>query len=416
MANHRSLVALCALALLVTACNAPAARPKPPQPQPQPAGPITIRLGVQAEDPALDAVIAAFQDRYPEYRVEKVAMPQQAAAFEAAVRTGKADVVPGGGWLAHLIPGPIAELDPYVHSAGFDMAPFEPLLPILEVQGKVYELPVAVMPMVMVANKSLLEAESIALPDGTWTWEQFREAARAAAHTRDGVRYWGFAADDQTTLVDIWVQEATAHPLKQSRRDAVRDAFHFFSDMTHMDRSMPPLDGSHHFGVNVDPKAFAEGRAAFSLLPLEMDLDSLGFDCTFVPMPVVPGGKAAWFVYLIRYAMTNSAENPEAAWKLLQFISGKEGATVRAKVGYLPYYPAEEVRRAWMESARTRPLGVAMPFDVLWAARAWEASETTASGLLLQSTIAVLSGKQPWEKQAAYYYETLQNKFPDWAH
>ena len=71
---------------------------------------------------------------------------------------------------------------------------FEPILRTAQYDGKTYGLPWIAQPVMLYYNPELLKAASIAEPDDTWTWDTFRDAAKATTDAASGVYGTSFNA------------------------------------------------------------------------------------------------------------------------------------------------------------------------------------------------------------------------------
>lgn len=121
------------LMLLVTACSQTPA----PRSTPSPASDkvVTIRVGLYDNEPSLDAVIAAFQDKYPYYRVEQVQLGMPIDSMER-LKKGEVDVVSDALTVGMLhLEGVATSLDPFIAKSRIDLAPYGAPLESLRIDG-----------------------------------------------------------------------------------------------------------------------------------------------------------------------------------------------------------------------------------------------------------------------------------------
>lgn len=74
---------------------------------------------------------------------------------------------------------PAADLTPFVLKSRFDTRSYAPVWDELYKDGRLLALPVKANPMFVVANDKLVREAGVNLPEGAWTWDQFREAVTA---------------------------------------------------------------------------------------------------------------------------------------------------------------------------------------------------------------------------------------------
>jgi multiple sugar transport system substrate-binding protein len=409
-------VSLCAL-VLIGGCTRVPRRIIQPQAEANAGRMITIKVAAPSADPALDSLIAAFHAAYPNYRVQKVPLMAGAASpidLLEKVRTGEVDVVPVGE--IDEVDQLLEPLDPYMMKFRFDVKPLGPGLEALRLNGKLYGLPYAVLPQVIVFNKRLFESEGVPLPADGWTWDQFRETARSLARAEGAPPRSGFSAPATEWLAQAYIEALSGGPAYQADAAHVRDALQFFSTLVHTDRSIPPAV-SRDWGsrdLSIEPSDDLEwGRTAMTLEGVASlsALRSAGTDWDVAPMPIVPGARASAVVTVRTFGIARQSSNKEAAWRFISTAAGQDGAAAVARGGMVPMYSSPAVEAAWFSRHPAPPAGTAALFRTTWRVK----PTTLGSMAGYQRYVALnnalnrtLSGESSWESAYDWYLRELE--------
>lgn len=229
--------------------------------------------------------------------------------------------------------GVLEPLDEYIaQTPDFDMEDFEkPLLEAFQVDGKTYGLPKGYSTLGLFYNKKMFEEAGIAVPT---TDEEFRAAAKAL--TTDEVVGFGVApelarlyyiaeskggkivTDDQASFADPKVVEALQPII----------------DMHLVDKSIaqPSEVGSGWGG-----EMLGQGRAAMVIegnwaIPfLQNNFPDVDFGIAEVP---TFNGEKGTMAYTVAYVMNKDSEKKDAAWKLISYLTGKEGMETWTSKGF----------------------------------------------------------------------------------
>jgi|GEM_PF-963145 len=444
----RKAVGLCLTMLLLVACSkatVPEGIPNSPDPPPgtatgstaQPATPgsgtveteagalATVR--VLAADPNLDALIAAYQRQYPNDRVVKVSPISGGATIRAGdiarekIAAGEVDVV------SYIVPelltdGLLLPLDPFIQRADFALEPFGPALEGLRHEGKLYELPYAISPSILVYNKELFAQAGVAPPTEGWSWEELRAAAHRLTGGEGARRIWGLRPEFTEYVAHLFFAQSGL-PLEQAYQDEdlVKDAFALFGTMVQVDQSMPKVTRQRPGeGQRISfSQEFAAGRAAItimqasSLQALFKGRDPFAYDVA--PMPIRPGGggKAAAPASPRTLGIASNAPNQAAAWRFVSFVAGAEGAEVLARAGSLPAYNSPGVKAAWFDRDPVPPPGTAVLFETAWEFRSADGAPGDPAVQAFRAAVAdalnaVMAGEIGWEEGFAQYQRALQ--------
>lgn len=204
------------LALALTACSSVPMRsgaPATPNEAGAPAatqGMTTIRVLTVGADPLMDAVISAFQAKYPNYRVERV--PLAAGMDRRQVATtmlsqNDVDIVPAIDLQAMVHDNLLLDLDPYISKSRFDLNALGPAVEQMRLSGKLYDLPYGMDAGSMVYNKQMFQAAGVPFPKAGWTWDDFRDAAQQLTSGNGGTKVWGADAASLRGFAQAWLLE-----------------------------------------------------------------------------------------------------------------------------------------------------------------------------------------------------------------
>lgn len=404
MQKRFALFAL-ALTLLTTACSTAPIRSVPPAaPEVKP-----IRLGMQqGTERWLDPVIAAFQERHPEYRIEKVAI-RDTNQFRSLLTNDAVDVFPSFGsfeWPARN--GMLTDLRPFIAKSRFDTAPYGPnVMANLTIDGRVVGLPAFGVPFVFVYNKRLVSEAGVTIPPDRWTWEQFRDTAARLTHGTGDNKVWGFAAgsviaEDLVLMQGLGLAPAGLFP----DFETARKAFSFWHSMVTLDHSMSPAPTLESHEPRTQP--CAEGKAAICFESLDFPMwGPNAADFRLAPVPAVEGKQPLLFVTLQSYAIHTRSADPDGAWAFLSFLTGPEGSAIMARQGMFPVFGSEGTRKAWAEATPPPPAGSDSLFTAKWHVAEHYYEMADVGGVFFKQSNGILSGTIPLDTAVAAYEAVL---------
>jgi len=201
-------------------------------------------------------------------------------------------------------------------------------------------------------NKTLLEAAGETAPSPDWTWDDLLESAKRLTDESTGQYgvslsnpnppYWGAA----------FIQEAGGSVLNEARdecllnSDQCREALQWLVDLTHVHKVAPIMvmeEGAEN--------PFIAGKLGYYFGGTweEAAIRTAGFDWDFLHMPGHPTtglhsvqmGSNAW-------SILSTTSNEDAAWEVVKFLGGPEGAAGVVSLGipgYTSVVEGEEFRK-----------------------------------------------------------------------
>lgn len=395
-----------ALTTLLSACAKVPVRQVNTADPPGNGGVITIRI-LARQDTALDAAISAYYESHPNVRIDKVPPSKSGMhmmdAIKLRVNAGEVDLVPIDNPGALVKEGLILPLDSLVQRAQLDLKPYGPGLEQLRVDGKLYELPFALSPLMLTYNADLFAAAGVPGPAPGWTWDQFRETAQRLSGGTGYQQQWGFAsAPGDYSILLLWLANKGANAGVTSVDDRIiGEALEYFSTLTFTDQSMPVADPE---GRNY----FVDGRAGMGLTSIA-SVEGLGLR-NLAPTPTFPGATPRAVVYPRSYGIAATSPNREAAIAFLQFLAGPAGAITTARAGGIPAYRTAEAKQAFVERKPAPPAAVVALFDQAWLTLPRGDLDSPAQkrlGALGDAVQATLSGVMEWDAALAAYKRSI---------
>lgn len=227
--------------------------------------------------------------------------------------------------------------------------------------GTQYSLPYECAPKLMFVNKTILDQEGLAIPEETWTWEEFYEICKKTTKDTDGdgipeqfgsVGYtWKEAFESNG--VELFNQEGKKCYLADGK---VGPALEFVEKLAEINSGCSPTATDFDLGnVVFQPMPFSEYRT-YKPYPLSVKKYS-GFEWGCIPMPAGPEGENVSTLDTLRIAINEKTKHSQYAWELVKVLTcdGRiqseifdysEGVSVLKEVT-----ESEETSRRLMESS-----------------------------------------------------------------
>lgn len=373
---------------------------------------VSLKIATMG-DGTLEGVISAYYAKYPKDRIELVAIPDEPAEAERFLRDkiahGELDLVSFQTFMAK--DGLLLDLGPYMQKSRFDLKPLGSAPEQLRWDGKRYDLPTAIYPEVLFYNKDLFKKQGLPEPKAGWSWEDLRETARRLTHQDGGAQYWGLTAQNQTSLVNMWLFQRTGVPHWQADEQSVKDAMQFFTTLIFSDKSVPKEANptSPQWQSRRDFQAGKSGLHLANLMTQFQLSAQAPFAWDIAPLPTMQGRPAGVMVAPWTYGIPTTTKDPDGAWRFLSFLAGPEGAVAMAKMGFLPIYQTAEAEKAWFDRQPAPTPGTASLFGATWIIRprTEDSVRMRVDMLLQQASGWALSGEKPWEEAHAEYVRRL---------
>ena len=228
----------------------------------------------------------------------------------------------GRGWLLPLdefVARDRARLEP----EDFFVEPYERF----RHQGRLYGICKDFTTLVLYYNRDLFEKWDVPLPEPDWTWDDFLRTAQAL--TREGD--YGFLLETWPEELFPWVWQAGGEVARDDppqwlmgapqHLDASAEALQFLSDLIWEHRVAPGPSQTRDQGGNA---LFLRGQVAMCTYGRWACMEFKNvqdFDWGVAPLP--RRRRAATSTFAVSYSVAASTRQPDAAWTLVRFLTGK---------------------------------------------------------------------------------------------
>lgn len=205
----------------------------------------------------------------------------------------------------------------------------------LTVNGKLYAAGRDVTPKVMFLNTKMFKEAGIEIPSADWTMEEFCELAKQLTKGSGADAQWGYYwknFPDQTyAMIAAFGGQMYAPDGKSSvftTDENTQKAIQFMYDLTNTWKVCPTAQQAAQFGDN-EFAPFMANKVAMQVgaLSTEANFDTSGTEYTVLPMPTV-NGKSQTSSFVNTWVIPKQAKNPELSWRVVEFLSGKEGQQI----------------------------------------------------------------------------------------
>ena len=321
---------------------------------------ITYSVWAGTQTPAMQEIIAAFEDENPDISVELLELPWP--QYWSTLQTGaQGGTAPDAFWmLAQQIRpyaqgGQLLDITDAIESEGVDLAMYPQAVLDLYDQGdgKTYGLPKDFDTNGVWYNRSLFDAAGLEYPADDWTWDDFQETA--AALTDPGAGVWGVAAplDYQGGYYNSIYQaggQVISDDGKTARVDTAEGiaGIQFWTDLQAAGSSPTLQQLSDTDGETM----FEQGKVAMyvsgAYWALKMyDNPDIQPHVGVAPLPT--GVERATMASGIANVGFAGTKHPDEVKKFLLFASGQKAAEIQAKSGaVLPAFDFTETSKIWM--------------------------------------------------------------------
>ena len=334
MRNRRSLVAAIAfIALIIGACGGGAAPSGT-------LGPLSgdIRISGWSSSPTEDALlqdsINAFMAANPNVKVKWEPIAQD---YETVLKTNlaagtEADVFYADiFWIDSLMKtGKLLALDDLMAKSGVKKDDFVPsLINAFSYQGKTYGIPKDFNTLGLVYNKDLFKAANVAEPTNDWTWNDLSAAAKKL--TSGSVVGLSLPADAARFMPFLWQAGGDLNNINNAAGQAAADFYTGFEAKDNVSKLPSEL------GMGWAGEAFEKGKAAMVFeggwLPADLNNNFKSVNYGVVQLPKGSAGKAN-LIFTVSYSVSAKTKNPDAAWALTNYLTGKDNQSKVLKAGF----------------------------------------------------------------------------------
>lgn len=367
---------------------------------------IAFSIWDQAQKPAMEKIVAAFNEEYPNITVS-ISVTPFAQYFEKLQTQATGGDLPDVFWMngpnfqLYAAEGLLQDVSqiPGVDTAKYPQA----MNDLYSFDGGQYAIPKDFDTIALWWNEELFERAGVAGPDGTWTWDDYAQAARdiSAALGSEGI--WGGCngVENQAYLYPMTFQaggEIISEDGTTSGYDSAGaiEAFTFARSLIE--------DGAHpsiaYLTDNKPSDVFNGGKAAMiwsGNWSAAVFKDSPVRDAIRTA-PLPQGSEPANVIHGIGNAMAAAGKNKGAAAAFIAFLSGEKANLIQAEEGAAnPAY--EGTGTAYVESLPEFNLQMfidnaedAHPYPISKNSSAWLSLEADYFPRILSGEIEVEAG------------------------
>jgi multiple sugar transport system substrate-binding protein len=189
----------------------------------------------------------------------------------------------------------------------------------------------------MFYNKDLFAAASLEEPTDDWTWDDLRAAAEALTDSANNV--YGFGVPADAGRFPVFVFQNGGQVMNEDFSDTLLDspeaveAADFYTSFRSDGIGVIPGD----LGEGWQGTLFGKGQQAMVyeggwLIPYLAD-QFPDINYGVVTPPAGPAGEGN-LIFTVSYVISRNSENPDAAWRLIEFLTNEESQTTVLESGF----------------------------------------------------------------------------------
>ncbi|MCC7209943.1 MAG: ABC transporter substrate-binding protein [Anaerolineae bacterium] len=330
--------------------------------------PVVLRVWTGSSSPAenafKEAQFAAFEEANPDIDLEVLISPDYGTQIQAGFASGDyPEVFTVGQFdLPSLV-------DSGLLAAGTDKIEnpddiYPALREAFTVDGTLYCPAKDFSTLAVFYNKDYFEQAGLEAPTSDWTWDDMYAAAEAITNadikTSDGADVVGFSAGaDRNRWLALF--QANGAKLFDDNDEVAFDSPEAVEALTYYRSFVENGVGdvpSNLGGAGWNGEAFGRGLAAMTIEGnwaigyLNTDFPELNWGV--VEIPVAPNGGRGTLLFTECWAVSSQVEGTdkeEAAWKLVNFLTGEQGALANAEAGFGVMPSRASAADAWLQTS-----------------------------------------------------------------
>lgn len=319
-------------------------------------GKITLKLTTwdYTSTPAFEVRVKAFEEAHPDIHLEVIDIP-------AADYTTKLTTMLNGGSDFDLLfikdsdttksladKSQLLDLTDRIAGEGINLDMYNGLANNFNFNGKQYALPDRTDYYVMYYNKDIFDAHNMPYPSNDWTWADFEKMAGEL--TGDG--NYGAYFHTWQACIQNWALQDGKHTIMD-----YETGYDFFKPYYEMALRMQEAGSIQDYGTLKAAKihysgAFAQGNVA--MMPMgtwfmSTMIDKVSKGETSVnwgvaTLPHPEDVEAGWVIgSATPLAINARTKHADAAWEVVKFFTGEEGADLLSQVGQFPACADERI-------------------------------------------------------------------------
>lgn len=237
--------------------------------------------------------------------------------------------------------GAYLPLDEYFEAEG--VVPEEAYSIIQKVDGKIYGIPGDLKSWFVLINKDMLDEAGLEVPSLDWTWDDYREYAKALTKGEGANKIYGsyFHSWDHYDYMGMW-STYPDNPMFKEDMSGVnfddpdfKDWLQFRYDLENVDKSSMPYADVKSMNMNYRDKFF---NGQIAMLPIgnfivpeldDQDKYPHDFVTTFAPIPAWGDAEpGTTYTESHFYSVSKTSKHPQEAYDFIRFYT-TEGMRIR---------------------------------------------------------------------------------------
>ena len=346
-----SLILVLGMTLSLAACGSqPSVAPAPETDSPSPSGgsatpdikePTTLKVYTWwdiTKYQHLQKMESDFESANPDIKLEFVTVPSKYADTMVTKLAG--GEIPDVMMLAmdqiprYALSGMLLPLDDLA-SAEYKNALYPVVKNALTVNGTLYAAGRDVTPKVVYLNTKMFKDAGIEIPSDTWTLEEFTTIAQQLTKGTGADAQWGYYWKNYTDQTFAMIAAFGGNLYSQDGKSSVlstdentKQAIKYMYDLYNTYKVCPSAAQAAQFGDS-EFAPFMANKVAMQIgaLSTAATFDASGVEYTVLPMPYI-NGKSQTSSFVNTWVIPKTAKNPELSWRIVEFLSGKEGQQI----------------------------------------------------------------------------------------
>lgn len=307
-------------------------------------GDITYAIWDVNQQPAMQEIVKAFNQKYPNVKVS-ISLATFDQYFTKLKTQGSSDNLPDVFWMN----GPnfqlfaankqLATLEGLTEAKQIDTANYPKALnELYSLDGKQYGVPKDFDTIALWYNMRLFTEAKVAPPTADWTWADYKAAAVKLKAALGPKNIWA-SGDTLGTQADFYpAMLSNGGFVVKDGKSGYGDpksveALQFWSDM--VKSGYTPTAAQNAETKSQD--RFFDGKAAMmwngNWLVSAALKSPVKDDLAILPLPKAPSGDRKTVIHGIGNVMSAKTKNPEASAAFLSFLGGEDAALIQAKAG-----------------------------------------------------------------------------------
>ncbi|TBL68618.1 sugar ABC transporter substrate-binding protein [Paenibacillus thalictri] len=326
-----------------------------------------MKMTVLSDDQnAFKEVFAEFKKENPNIDVQIDTIPQQQyyEKLRMQLSSGENIDIIGGNMDVFLDTGILEPLDDYIAKNKMDVSGFGPLYDNLKVNDKTYGLPYRKSNWMLYYNKTLFDEMKVPYPKADMTWDEFRDLAKKMTKGEGANKVYGAFLHP---WAQTWYMQAvqTGASIIDKDLSPFKKGLQFRMDM---EKDGSIMSWAEQITTNAHyNSAFQKGNVAMNVigdwhvaqLRAAEQEKKISFDWDVVPIPHPAGVPANTSLATpVSLMLNKNSKNKDAAFQVIQFMTGAKGAKVFASKGFLTGYTNDDIRKAYIGDGSLKPKNI----------------------------------------------------------